>query len=220
MKVREMSFSSYLKEFLLKAGLWYRFDKIRQSAAVRRWLNSGGKGAAPHSVKMMIIQAYLKEFSLDQFIETGTYLGDTLGYIAQTGVNCTSIELSTELYGAARSRFRSFRNVTLINGDSGSKLPELLHSLDEPALFWLDGHYSAGVTARADADTPISKELDAILRHPIKKHVILVDDVRYFNGMNDYPHLDELLQILRRDGTYDVEVSMDIVRAIPRHASS
>lgn len=151
----------------------------------------------------------------NRFIETGTYLGDTLGYIAQTGVNCISIELSDELYGAARSRFRSFRNVTLINGDSGIKLPELLHTLEEPALFWLDGHYSAGVTARADTDTPISKELDAILRHPVRKHVILIDDARYFNGMNDYPHLDQLLHVIRREGNYNAEVSMDIIRVTP-----
>ena len=48
------------------------------------------------------------------------------------------------------------------------------------ALFWLDGHYSGGETAKGDADSPLREELEAIGRHPIKTHVIPIDDVRSF----------------------------------------
>jgi len=45
---------------------------------------------------------------------------------------------------------------------------------------------------------------------------VLIDDARYFDGTNDYPHLDDLLHVIREDGSYSAEVSADIVRLVPR----
>lgn len=91
----------------------------------------------------------------------------------------------------------------------------LLKEISKPTLFWLDGHYSSGITASAETHTPISAELQAILIHSVKEHVILIDDARCFNGTNDYPHLDELLRIIREEGSYSAEVSADIIRLTP-----
>ncbi len=167
----------------------------------------------------MVIASYLRRFCIDSFIETGTNLGDTLGYFAKKGIWCTSIELSEELHQAACALFKTRKNVRLVQGDSSQRLPQLLDALDKPALFWLDGHYSSGLTASAKTHTPISAELDAILLHPIKQHVILIDDARYFDGTDDYPHLDDLLRVIREDGSYSTEVSTDIIRLVPRVAS-
>ena len=171
---------------------------------------------APHPIKLMIIRSYMKRFSIDHFIETGTNLGDTLGYFAKKGVHCASIELSQALYKGACAVFGQRRNVMLIFGDSSQELPALLKNINKPALFWLDGHYSCGITARAAVQTPISAELDAILAHAIKRHVILIDDARCFDGTNDYPHLDDMLRVIREDGRYAAEVSADIIRLVPR----
>jgi hypothetical protein len=178
-------------------------------------MRTGFIGAAPHPIKMMVVGSYLKQFSLDNFVETGTFHGDTLGYIAKSGVRCTSIELSKQLYQDACIRFKRYKNVKLVQGDSGTRIPELLHEISKPTLFWLDGHYSSGITASAKIHTPISAELKAILSHPIKQHVILIDDARCFDGTGDYPHLDELMQVIREDGNYSVECSTDIIRLIP-----
>ena len=180
-----------------------------------RWMTSGCSGAAPHPIKMMIVRSYLTKYSLQGFVETGTYLGDTLDYVSKSGANCTSIELSQDLYEAAGRRFGRHKNITLIQGDSGKKLPKLIAEIKEPTLFWLDGHYSSGITASAAADTPVSVELNAILSHPVKQHVILIDDVRCFCGENGYPHLEELLRAVRADGYYGAEVSADIIRLTP-----
>lgn len=165
---------------------------------------------------MDVILANIRKFEIKKFIETGTFKGQTLSYIAQTGIDCTSIELSEQLYAEALTNFHSYKNVALIQGDSGIKLPELLNSVFEPSCFWLDGHYSAGITARGELDTPISAELEAILTHPIKRHVILIDDARCFDGTNSYPHLDEILRVIRKDEHYRAEVSTDIIRIVPR----
>lgn len=211
-----MTVKHQAKRLLLRLGLWGPVEKLRDLRCTRRWVKAGCSGPAPNSLKMQVVRSYLDKYSLDLFLETGTYLGDTLGYIAETGVKCSSIEISPELYASACERFKRQKNVRVFHGDSGTKLPELLRDIDRPCLFWLDGHYSAGVTSRADVDTPISKELEAIFDHPIKGHIILIDDARYFNGTNSYPHIDQLLAWVRREGTYIAEVSADIVRLVPR----
>ena len=58
---------------------------------------------------MRVLRSYLKKFTIDSFVETGTYLGDTLGYIAKSGTRCTSIELFQELYEAARNRCNGYK---------------------------------------------------------------------------------------------------------------
>jgi len=180
------------------------------------WLRSGCIGVAPSLLKMRMVRSYLREYHIDDFVETGTFLGDTLAYVAKSGAKCTSIELSNELFDAACVRFRGKNNVKLLHGDSGRLIPELLVNIDNPVLFWLDGHFSGGVTASATIHTPISSELDEILNHSVKQHVVLIDDARLFDGTNGYPHIDELLSVIRRDGNYIVEVSMDIIRLVPK----
>jgi len=155
---------------------------------------------------------------LTQFIETGTHLGDTLAYVAQQkGVHATSIELDEAYFRAAKQRFLRYTNVTILQGDSGKLLPEHVRQLQEPALFWLDGHYSGGDTGKGELDTPVSAELEAILGSPVKGHVILIDDARCFDGNQNYPHLDRLLETVRRKDTHHIEVSTDIIRLTPRN---
>jgi hypothetical protein len=91
-----------------------------------------------------------------------------------------------------------------------------MNGLDVPTLFWLDGHYSGGITSSADLHSPINAELDAILGHAIATHVILIDDARLFTGRDGYPHLDEVLAAVRSNGRYSAEVSADIIRLLPR----
>jgi len=205
-----------LKYQLAEHGLFYRFDLIRRLPEITRWIYEGCTGVAPPPIKRFIISHYLRRYRLKTFIETGTYLGDTLAHIAQNkSINCISIELSNELYYGACERFRYYSNTRVIQGDSGFVLPELLETLTAPALFWLDGHFSGGPTARGGKDSPVNSELQAILESPIKEHVILIDDARCFNGTNDYPYIDDLLQNVRRHGYYAMEVSADIIRLTP-----
>jgi hypothetical protein len=205
-----------MKQFLVRSGLWYPLNLLRWLPEILYWFTSGFRGSAPHPIKIIVIWSYLKQYEIDEFVETGTYQGDTLGYIAKKGIQCTSIELSRQLYEVARKQFNGYKNVKLVQGDSGQKLPELLKKINNPVLFWLDGHYSAGVTACAEKYTPICTELQAILNHSVKEHVILIDDACCFDGTNDYPHIDDLLRVIRDNSNYSVEISMDIIRLTPR----
>ncbi len=91
-----------------------------------------------------------------------------------------TIELASALYDAARLRFASFNHIHVLNGDSATMLPEAIRLVDGPVLYWLDAHYSGGVTARGDMETPILKELALIADRKETGDVVLIDDARLF----------------------------------------
>ncbi|MGH3430856.1 MAG: hypothetical protein ACRDQZ_25355 [Mycobacteriales bacterium] len=203
----------WLKYLLSDLGLMPTIDVVRYAPATAAWLAGGCVGLAPDPVKRQIISSYLRHFKLKTFVETGVYVGDTLAQVSRDrSVRCTSIELAEPYYRDAVNRFRRRANVDLLRGDSGELLPALVEALDAPALFWLDGHWSGGATAKGPVDSPISSELDAILSSPIRDHVVLIDDARCFDGHGGYPHLGELLETVRRSSGYRCEVSADIIR--------
>ncbi len=111
-------------------------------------------------------------------------------------------------------RFARYGHIFILHGDSGQVLPEILAGITGPCLFWLDAHCSGGVTARGDCETPVVKEVAAILDHDERGHVVLIDDARCFVGKDGYPTLDQLRNLIlaiRPEWTFEVED--DIVRA-------
>ena len=92
-------------------------------------------------------------------------------------------------------------------------LPSLLTLIREPCLFWLDAHYSEGITVKSDLNTPILEELKHIFAHTIRGHVILIDDARCFTGREDYPTGEELkLFVAKKRPGWIFEVKDDIIR--------
>lgn len=130
--------------------------------------------------------------------------------------NICSIELSERLYRENLDRFRDDEKVMIIQGDSANALPGVLSVLERPALLWLDGHYSAGETARGRCDTPIREEVAAVSRSSIPGHVILIDDARLFGSEPNYPTIAELERLVRhRLPGYSFAVKADVIRVTP-----
>jgi len=134
------------------------------------------------------------------FVETGTFIGNTLIGLHQSFQKLYSIELDKGIYRLAKKRLSEYKNVEIVHGDSAKQLPLILNAISEPAIFWLDAHYSSGVTGLGELQTPVLRELKAIFEHPVKKHHILIDDVKDFNGLNDYPTVDEILNFINKFG--------------------
>jgi hypothetical protein len=149
-------------------------------------------------------------------VETGTYFGDMLQAVRGAFSRLYSVEVDARLYERAVRRFRDDSSVTIVHGDSADVLPQLLNSINEPALFWLDAHYSGGITAKGKSATPVLRELTAIIARDKPAHVILVDDAQCFGTWSGYPSVAEvveLVRVIRPD--YKVIVQDDIIRIHP-----
>jgi hypothetical protein len=113
------------------------------------------------------------------FIETGSWHGDGIQQALDAGFSeIYSIELSRDLYNLCVERFKDNPKVHLMQGDSAYVLNNLIPIINQPATFWLDGHYSGGDTALGSLNSPLIQELEAIKRSHIKNHTILIDDLR------------------------------------------
>jgi hypothetical protein len=173
--------------------------------------------------KKNILDAYKTKFALDVLVETGTFMGDTVEYFKNKMKKIISIELAEDLARKAQKRFANDHNVEIIRGDSGKVLKDIVKEINEPVLFWLDGHYSSEffvgdeyiVTAKSNLNTPVVEELKTILASR-KDHIILIDDARLFNGTEDYPTISALKKIVRKTrSSYNVEVNNDMIHITP-----
>lgn len=158
---------------------------------IARWIKKGKPIPVPHAIKQELVTRYGKKHSISTLVESGTYLGDMIWAQQDNFENIYTIELSKFLQVAAKKRFKKDTHINFIHGDSGKIMSTLIKDLPEKTLFWLDGHYSGGITARGDKDCPITEEVKAILSADIE-HVMLIDDARYFIGERDYPTINGL----------------------------
>jgi hypothetical protein len=126
-----------------------------------------------------------------------------------------TIEIDHSLADGASRRLERYPHVRVLEGNSADLLSQVLAELREPALFWLDGHYSGGITGRGPTDTPLMRELESIYQCGVRGHVILVDDARCL-GNGDYPTLIEVKRMLLKiEPLYRIDVAEDIVRWEP-----
>jgi hypothetical protein len=181
------------------------------------WIGDGTPIPPPHDIKRLAILYYGAANGIDTLVETGTYLGDMVWAQKDFFRKIYSIELSSDLYERAKLRFRGAHNVELLHGDSSQKLAEVIRKLEAPALFWLDGHYSGGITAKGDKECPIFEELTHIFASGMA-HVILIDDARTFIGANDYPTIPELSEFIHAQSNYTIRIQNDIIALLPNES--
>jgi len=181
--------------------------------ALKDWIKKGRQLPPPHALKQIVIENYKKHFGVSVLVESGTYYGDMVEAERMQFDKIISIELSEDLWKKAVERFKQYKHVTIINGDSGKVLNSVIKDLNERAIFWLDGHYSQGVTAQGNKDCPILEEIDAIFKSNKPEHILLIDDARCFNGDGDYPTIKELTKYIQNyNSKYCVKVEDDIIR--------
>jgi len=147
---------------------------------------------------MKIEHEPFKLFKTKYFVETGTYLGEGI----KDALECNypeiySIEIKPELYWQQVSTFHSLINVNIIFGDSAYILYDLIKDFNEQITFWLDGHYSEGITGKGPYLCPLIRELNQIKKHHIKTHNIIIDDWRLWDDWQTWrvSH-NEILQII------------------------
>jgi hypothetical protein len=191
------------------------FRKRRETKQISEWNKNGCPVPPPHIVKQMTIAEYQDKYKYGVLVETGTYMGDMVEAQKKRFQKIFSIELGVDLFNNATRRFKKDKNVTIVQGDSGKVLPKILSEINEPAIFWLDGHYSAGITAKGEKECPIFEEVDAIFNSKKFNHILLIDDARCFIGEGDYPTISQLTEYIKsKNEKYQVEVKNDIIRFV------
>jgi hypothetical protein len=179
------------------------------------WILRGKPQRSPHLLKQRTVREYGKKFGLRILIETGTYYGEMVSAMKSRFDAVCSIEYSPELAARAAKEFAKYSHIKIIQGDSQTALPELLKSLEKPSLFWLDAGYYGWSGEQGDKKR-LGVELDAILRHKINGHVILMDDAHGLNGKNGALTIEEVKKQIQKDfPNRKAEVAFDILRITP-----
>jgi hypothetical protein len=119
-------------------------------------------------------------------VETGTYLGATTEFMAETNIPLYTIESNPRNYGFARARLWRRPNLTMRLGDSRAQLQALfdgpLRSMTNKTIFvYLDAHWNA--------DLPLGEELDIVFDN-CPASVVMIDDFQVPDdpgyGYDDY----------------------------------
>lgn len=144
----------------------------------------------------------------DTFVETGTYIGETVDMVLETGLfkKIHTIELNDELMKKAMVKYQDVEPVYLWPGDSVDQLDVIVKSLKGPATFWLDAHASGPLAGGKSGGSPVLDELDIIASSPCKEHTIIIDDCRLFGSAEwDYVSKDDAIaKIMKINPNYKI----------------
>lgn len=163
---------------------------------------------APFEKRDRIIY-FAKRTRAVNFVETGSYHGDTSKELAAIVDHVVTIEIDPTNAEVAKKNCAEFSNISVFCGPSENILAGLISELSGPTLFWLDAHYQIGMTKGKSA-CPLFAELDVIFKHPGITPTILVDDARKFLWINGWPSLASVRQFVEDRG-YSFRVSHDMI---------
>lgn len=167
------------------------------------------------------IAIFLKNiYDINIFIETGTYKGKTSLWASQYFQKVYTIEKSESIYNDTVHRLGHIKNIDFLLGHSAEKLKEILRQVQEPAIFWLDAHWSAGITYGKDEKSPLIDELKIILKNS-KYNLLLIDDASLFlapppkpHKIENWPTIHEILDNFNKYERYTI-IYEDVIISIP-----
>jgi hypothetical protein len=179
------------------------------------WKLRGEPIRSPHLLKQHTVRDYAQRYGLRVLVETGTYYGEMVEAMKGRFAEIYSVEFDSQLAQRAAKKFSRWPHIHILEGDSQKVVPELLQSLKEPTLFWLDAGYYGWAGLHGN-EKRLTSEIEAVLSHSIPQHVILMDDARGLNGLNGSPTVPELKQRIEAEFPgRGFEVKYDILRITP-----
>jgi hypothetical protein len=134
------------------------------------------------------------------FVETGTYMGETILRFIDDFEKSYTIELSDELHKIFNQKDYDRNKLKSLLGDSSIILKEVINELNGNTIFFLDGHFSSCGTAKGVKDVPLIEELKLINDNFNYESLIIIDDLRLFgtNFSENWSNItnENLLKIL------------------------
>ena len=135
------------------------------------------------------------------FLETGTYLGETVEEVQPYFLNIHTIEISEYLFNRYKQEHNDYDNVKTHLGDSTYEISKILKGLDknDNTIFWLDGHFSAGMTSKGDKDCPLIEECNSINDvYKSNEALILIDDYNLFETNHEQDWKDITVEKVKK----------------------
>lgn len=162
-------------------------------------------------------------FGVQCFIETGTYLGTSALWASKRFRSVFTIEADRKLYEAACAHLASAKNVVPICENSSSGLAQVLARINEPAIVWLDAHWSCGETFGADDQCPLLTEIRLLNEFP-HEHFVIIDDARLFLRpppsplrVDQWPTIVDVVNALHNASVNRyIAIYHDIIVAVPK----
>jgi hypothetical protein len=172
-----------------------------------------------------LITRLAKQFNVKNFIETGTYYGGTAIWASKKFEKVLTIEYSQEIYNNVSNQHKSIENIKFLFGDSREKLKKLINELDSSSIFWLDAHWSGGLTYGDNDQCPLIEEIN-IINCAKNEHFILIDDARLFTSppqpphkIEHWPHISEVISALKsKSNEKYIVIIEDVIIAVPNFA--
>ena len=202
------------RKLLQRTPVYGLYKKLGHYPDYWYWQLRGRPVRSPHLLKQRTVREYAQRHGLRVLVETGTYYGEMVDAVKAHFDRIYSVEYEPQLAQRAVRKFARYPHIKIFEGDSQKVVPDLLKSLAQPALFWLDAGYYGWAGLQGDQQR-LTTELEAILRHPLPGHVVLMDDARGLNGLNGAPTVAELKQRIESEFPgRQVEVQYDILRIV------
>jgi predicted O-methyltransferase YrrM len=204
-----------LRKFLQRTPFYGAYKSLGHYPDYWYWKLRGEPIRSPHLLKQRTVRDYARQYGLRVLVETGTYYGEMVAAMKNRFAEIYSVEFDSALARRAAKKFSRWPHIHIVEGDSQKAVPELLKSIRQPALFWLDAGYYGWAGLQGDKQR-LTSELEAVLRHSTREHVILMDDARGLNGQNGSPTVEQLKQRIEAEFPgRRVEVKHDILRITP-----
>ena len=165
-----------------------------------------------------------------EFVETGTYISETIRAMEPYFTKLYTIEVSPQLYHHSVSQYNGTK-INYILGDSVATFRRLLPNLYNDTVFFLDAHFSQGITSKAEKDVPLLEEIQLINTLFKPNAILIIDDFRLFgkgpstgDGTEDWNDVskDKIIEILkdRIEKVYVLPSSMDPEDRLVIHITS
>lgn len=137
-----------------------------------------------------LVRILQKQYNVNTFVETGTFMGATSLWASTLFKKVITIENARPIYEKTSSKYKDVKNIEFLSGNSKDHLKNIVQNLDHVAIFWLDAHWSGGETYGVNDECPLIEEI-RIINDSKLNHIILIDDARLFVKPPPPPHKAE-----------------------------
>ena len=176
---------------------------VRPLKLVAWYFKTGCSNPIPPFIKHELL---LRHGSIGStWVETGTFVGQTTRYLAKKFSMVHTIEASKECIIIAKfisSRYS--KKIRFHEGTSEKCLDGVCSLLGGNVCFWLDAHYSSGITYKGEEKTSISSELKIIEKNleRFDSIVVIIDDLLACHLDSNYPSLDDYVDWARKNNLH------------------